>query len=412
MWWHVRLWGMLLLLVAAGAWAQLAVQGPQPVYDGQTVSAIDLIANPHRDVEPLRGLIAQKAGEPYSQSKVEASTAALEQTGQFPKVEVNVIPDTSGLRLNFLLEPAYYLGMVTFPGASKLFSYTRLLQASDLHEEDPYDTGRVAVSEKLLQDFFRHNGYFQATVDAQPVIDDTHQLVNLTFTVNLGKQAKLAGVTIQGADSGESSRLLHSVRSMRARLTGALLKPGKPYTPERITAATKLIKLTLSKQQRLASSVQENPPQYHPETNRVDVSFKVEVGPVVTVRVTGARLSFLPFMSGRQIQKLIPIYSEGTIDRDLVLEGEQNLIDYFQKKGYFNTQVKTTFERQPEKILLVYEIDKGMKHKVDRIMFQGNQRISERDLLAAVFVKKSHFWSHGSASQKLAKKSAENLQAL
>src|ERR1700722_14167973 len=67
--WPVRLREVLLLLIAVGAHAQLAVQGPQPVYEGQTVSAIDLIGNPHRDVEPLRPLIEQKAGEPYSQSK-------------------------------------------------------------------------------------------------------------------------------------------------------------------------------------------------------------------------------------------------------------------------------------------------------------------------------------------------------
>ena len=376
------------------------------------MGAIDLIGNPHRDVDALRPLVEQKAGQPYSQSKVEASIAALEGTGQFPKVQVNVVPDPAGLRLNFLLEPAYYLGMVNFPGATKIFSYTRLLQVADLHEEDPYDKTRVAISEKALQDFLRRNGYFQAAIQTNSEIDDAHQLVNLTFSVDLGKQAKIAGVTLQGTDISETSQLLHSVRSLRARLTGALLKPGSAYTPERIKAATALIKRTLAQQHRLASSVQESPPQYHSETNRVDVSFKVEVGPLVIVRVTGARLSMLPFMSGWQVRKLIPIYSEGTIDSDLVHEGEQNLIDYFQKKGYFNAQVKTTFERQPEKILLVYEIDKGGKHKVDRIMFQGNQQIPERDLLAVLVVKKSHFWSHGSASQKLAKKSAENLQAL
>lgn len=410
----MRLRGVLLLLFAVGAWAQLAVQPPQPVYEGQTVGAIDLIGNPHRDVEAFRPLIEQKAGEPYSQSNVEASIAALERTGQFPKVEVNVVPDPAGLRLNFLLEPAYYLGMVNFPGAVKVFSYTRLLQVADLHEEDPYDTTRVAASEKALRDFLRRNGYFQAAIRTDSEIDDAHQLVNLTLSVNLGKQAKVGDVTLQGADASQTSQLLHSVRSLRARLTGALLKTGKPYTPERLTAATKLIKRTLSQQHRLASSVQENPPLYHPETNRVDVSFKVEVGPLVTVRVTGARLSLLPFMSGRQIKKLIPIYSEGTIDRDLVREGEQNLIDYFQKKGYFGVQVKTTFDREPEKILLVYEIDKGSKHKVDRIVFQGNRQVSEQDLLTAMVVKKAHFWfwSHGSVSQNLTHQSANNLQAL
>jgi outer membrane protein insertion porin family len=409
----VRLPGVLLVLLAVGASAQLSVQRPQAIYEGQPVGAVDLIGNPHRDVDPLRPLLEQKSGEPYSQSKVEASIAALEHTGKFPKVEVTVVPDPKGLRLNFLLEPAYFLGMVNFPGAIKVFSYTRLLQVADLPDEDPYDKARVAEAEKSLLEFLHRNGYFQASIHTTSDIDDAHQVVNVAFTADLGKKGRVAAVNIQGADAAETTRLLKSMRSLRARLTGALLKPGKPYTPERITAATALIKRTLAQQRRLASHVQENPPLYHPETNRVDVSFKVEVGPLVTVRVTGARLSLLPFVSSRQIKKLIPIYSEGAIDRDLVQEGRQNLIDYFQKKGYFNAQVKTTFERQPDQILLAYEIDKGKKRKVGQISFQGNHQISEKDLLAVVAVKKARlFWSHGSVSEKLASQSANNLQAL
>jgi outer membrane protein insertion porin family len=410
--WLVRLWGVILLLVAVGARAQLAVLGPQPVYEGQTVSAIDLIANPHRDVEPLRSLIEQKSGEPYSQSKVEASIAALEHRGQFPKVEVNVVPDPLGLRLNFLLEPAYHLGMINFPGATNKFTYTQLLQAADLRDEDPYDKARVTASEKTLIDLFHHNGYFQADIQSSLDIDDVHRLVNVTFSVSLGKQARIAEINFQGTDAAETANLQKSVHSLRARLSGGLLKPGKAYAPERITDALAVIKRTLAKQHRLAGHIQENPPQYHRETNRVDVSFKVDLGPLVLVQVTGARLLRVPFVSGRELKKLVPIYSEGTIDRDLVQEGEQNLTEYFQKKGYFGVHVKTTFQRQPDRILLVYEIDKGKKSKVARIEFQGNHQIAEKELREAVVVKQAHFWSHGSVSQKLADQSAKNLEAL
>ncbi len=407
----MRLLGVFLFFVTV-AWAQLTVQGPQSVYEGQNVGAIDLIGNPHRDLDPLRPLVAQKAGEPYSQAKVLASIAALEHTGQFPKVQVNVVPDPSGLRLNFLLEPAYYLGMINFPEAAKFFSYTRLLQVVNLPDEDPYDKARIVLAQEALQKFLRHNGYFQAAIQTDTQIDDDHQLVNLTFSVKLGKLARVANVSLQGPDATEDARLLHSIHSLRARFSGGLLKPGKPYTPERIAAATTLIRRTLSRQRHLASNVRENPPQYHPETNRVDVSFKVDVGPVVTVRLTGARLSMIPFASGREMKKLIPIYSEGTIDRDLVEEGQQNLVDYFQKKGYFDVQVKTNLQRQPDQVLLVYEVEKGKKHKVEHVEFQGNHEISEKDLLAVVTVKKSHIWTHGSISQKLLKQSATNLEAL
>jgi len=408
----MRLSVIFFFLLTTAAWAQLTVQGPQPVYNGQNVAAIDLIGNPHRDMEPFRSPIVQKVGEPYSQDKVEASIAALERTGQFPKVEVNVVPDASGLRLNFLLEPAYCLGVIDFPGASKFFPYARLLQVVNLPDEDPYDKARVILGQQALQKFLEDNGYFQATIKTNTNIDDAHQLVNLTFSVTPGKLARVANVTFEGPDSTEDARLQHSIRSLRARFSGGLLKSGKPYTRGRISEATTMIKRTLSAQRHLASHVQENHPQYHPENNRVDVSFKVEVGPVVTVRVTGARLSLIPYMSSRQRKKLIPIYSEAAIDSELVNEGQQNLVDYFQKKGYFDAQVKTTFQHQGDKILLVYDVDKGKKRKVDGIAFRGNHEVPEKDLLAVVVVTKSHIWTHGNISRKLLKQSVSNLEAL
>jgi outer membrane protein insertion porin family len=409
---QILFFSLFPFLFTSAAWSQLSVQGPQSVYEGQYVAAIDLIGNPHRNLEPLQSLVLQKAKQPYSEEMVEQSIAALQRTGQFPKVTVTVIPDPSGLRLDFLLEPAYYVGIVNFPGAAKAFSYTRLLQVVDLPDEDPYDAARVTLAQKALQDFLKKNGYFQATIQTSTEIDDAHQLVNVSFTTELGKRARIASVSMQGPEASEDSHLVHSLRSLRARFTGGLMKPGKLYTNERIKAALAQIQWALSRQHHLASNVQENPPQYHPETNRVDVLFKIDVGPVVTVRTVGARLTRLPFTYGREMKKLIPIYSEGTIDRDLVLEGQQNLTDYFQKQGYSDVHVKTTFQRQPTQILLIYEIDKGKKHKVNGISFLGNHQIAEKDLLAVVQVKKSHLWSHGGVSQKLLSQSTKNLEAL
>ena len=401
-----------MLLLATGVWAQLIVQSPQPVYEGQNVSAIDLIGNPHRDLAPFRSLVSQEAGQPYSQSKVQASIAALQGSGQFAKVQVNVVPDTAGLRLDFLLEPAYYLGVIEFPGAAQTLSYIRLLQVSDLSDEDPYDPSRITVAQQALQTFFKHNGYFESTIHAQLEIDDAHQLVNVSFAVELGRRARIMDVVLQGPDAGEDAHLLRALRSLRARFSGGLAESGKYYTPERMSAAIAAIRRTLARQHRLDNQVEENPPQYDSQTNRVRVSFRVDVGPIVIVRITGARLNLLPFTRNRELRKLIPIYSEGSVDRDLVLEGQQNLVNYFQKQGYADVHVKPTLQRQPSQILLVYDIQKGKKHKVERIVFQGNHRIGEDELLAVVPVKRSHFWSHGSVSRPLLKQSEKNLEAL
>ncbi len=402
----------LCLICATTVFAQLALQTPQAAYEGQNVSGVSLIANPHRNLQPLLPLVSQKAGEPYSQEKIEASAEALQKTGNFQKVQISVVPEVAGLRVNFLLEPAFYLGVVEFPGAAKYFSYTRLLQVVNLPDEDPYDPSHIPVAETSLTNFLHKNGYFQAKVHAEPKIDDAHELVSVSFVVEMGKQAKISSVRLDGPDQPQSARLLHAVKSLRARLSGGLLKRGKPYTPERVSAATTLMKSSLTRQHRLASRIQENPPKYDPATNCVEVSFKVEVGPVVNIRTVGAKLTVIPFLAGRQMKKLIPIYSEGTIDQDLVAEGQRNLTDYFQKKGYYDVKVTTDYQNQPDQILVVYKIDRGKKHKVDRIFFHGNFELSTKDLLDQVTVKKSHIWTHGSLSQKLLKQSAANIDAV
>lgn len=402
----------VFFIASVFARAQQQVLGPQSVYAGQNVDAVDLIGNPHRNLEPLRAVVVQKAKEPYDQSKVEASIKALQKAGGFPKVSVQVVPDTSGIRLDFLLEPAFYIGIVDFPGAVKEFSYTRLLEVANISDEDPYDPARLPVAEQALRTFLEHNGYFQASVRTTSSIDDQHTLVNVNFDISLGQRAKIANIEIEGADAGETARLLHTVHSLRARLSGGLLKPGKRYTAERLKAATSLIKATLARQRRLASSVKMDPPRFHPENNHVDVSFKVEMGPIVTIRTEGAKLAVIPFLAKREAKKLIPIYSEGTIDNDLVTEGKTNLIDYFQQKGYADVKVNVNFTRQFDEILVVYQIDRGEKRKVDRIAFHGNNQLKSADLMAQVVVKKSHLWSHGKVSPKLLKQSVSNIESL
>src|SRR5260370_19569578 len=46
-----------------------------------------------------------------------------------------------------------------------------LLQVVNLPEEDPYDKARVAVAAEALQQFLRHNGYFDSTIQTDSQIE-------------------------------------------------------------------------------------------------------------------------------------------------------------------------------------------------------------------------------------------------
>ena len=405
----------IAVLVLAGAIFPQTKEsaGKQPSYDGQKVGSVDLVANPRIDTSQYRNLILQNPGEPYSTEKVQATIKALDQTQAFSKVDLKVRPDPNGLKLMFVLEPAYYIGMVTFPGAAKRFRYSRLLQVVNIQDQNIYQQSQVQAAESALLKFFADNGYFQAKVQTEVNTDDQNQLTNIAFNVQLGKHAGIGRVDIVGPPAAEDRKLERTLRSLRARFTGALLKPGKSYSATRIKSAVALIKKELGKENHPASTVKVNPPAYHPETNRADVSIQVDTGPDVDIRVVGAKLSWIPFLSSRRRKTLVPIYEEASIDPDLITEGERNLTSYFQQKGYFDVKVTTTTQQQNGKVLLVYQINKGRKHTVEDISFRGNHHLSSSDLIAQVTVKKRRFiLSRGSFSNKLLRTSIQGIESI
>jgi outer membrane protein insertion porin family len=394
------------------AWCQQIGSTIQAAYEGQKVTTIELDSNPKISVESFRPLMLQKAGEPYSISRIEDTIAALRRTDRFTKVELDVHTEADGLHLTFRLEPAFYFGIFDFPGAAKTFSYTRLLQTIDIPNQTPYQQELVPKARENLRAFFASAGYFQAQVEPEESFDETHLLVGVVFHIRLGKRAKVGKVEVQGPEPYEANRLLRDTRSLRATVTGASLKPGKPYTQKRVDSAIGLIKRDLAKRHHLASKVHAEEPRYNEDTNRTDLAIGVEPGPIVKVRISGAKLSPFPFLRERQMRKLLPVFSEGTVDPDLVEEGRRNLIDFFQSKGYFGVRVTADLQKQSSGITLVYNVDRGLRHRVETIAFRGNEHADERQLIKQVAVKAHRLaFSRGKFSDKLIRKSVADLTA-
>jgi len=411
----MRSWVILILVVfgwPSHTQCQQTSQSNEVSNEGQKVAAVEMVANPKISVESLRPLVQQRAGEPYSAAKVADTISALQGTGRFSKVEVDVRPGPGGLQVTFALEPALYFGIFDFPGATKSFSYTRLLQVVDIPNRTPYKQDLVSKAEDNLRQFLVSGGYFQAQVQAQLQIDEAHMLANAVFDIDLGKRAKLGNIVVQGPEPGEVDRLLRATRTLRATVTGESLKPAKPYTPKRIDSGIARMKRELAKENHLASKVLLDHPGYHKDSNRADLIIDARPGPIVKVHVTGAKLSALPFLRDRQMKKLIPIFSEGTVDPDLVEEGRRNLIDFFQSKGYFDAKVTANLQNEASNVEVVYKVERGSRHRVEAVDFRGNQHL-DKDVLNRQVAVKTHrlLLSRGKFSGKLLRQSVTGITA-
>ena len=375
-------------------------------YEGQNVSTVEISGRPDLDPAKYESLIQQKQGEPFSTQKIAATVQALKQTGDFQEVVLDIRPETSGVRVMFVPQPAYFVALYDFPGALKIFPYSRLIQVSNYQPEEPYSTVDIHQGQAALEKFYHQTGFFQATVTPEIRLNKEHQVVNVNFNSDLKKRAKFGEVKMQGASPAETAYLEGKVHGFLARIRGAQIKEGKPYSSRKIQLATTYLQGALAKQQHLAADVKFITAEYDATTNRANVVFHVEAGPKVALKITGGHV--WPWNK----KKVIPIYAEGSIDEDLIQEGQNNLRSYFESKGFFDTEVKTDINRTPQLTTINYVVTKQQKHKVERVAVEGNKAFSDKDLLNHSLVEKAHFYNHGKYSEQLVRKSVNNLKAV
>ena len=73
-------------------------------------------------------------------------------------------------------------------------------------------------------------------------------------------------------------------------------------------------------------------------------------------------------MGEDRLKRLVPVFEEGTVDEDLLNEGNRRLRDYFQRQGYFDVKVDHT-EQSPEggPVTITYKVTLGARRKVEKV---------------------------------------------
>jgi outer membrane protein insertion porin family len=396
---------LLFMVLQQTAGAQQAQPDAYAGFEGRSIAEIELTARPLMNVDAFRSLVQLKAGERFSMAALRDSVAALQQTKEFTQVQVDIEPQPQGLQVLFILEPTDYIGLISFPGADKTFSYTQLLQAVNLQEQSPYVASQLEQSKRALLDFLAANGYFAATVDASVQIDEPHRIANFIFRVNLNRIAKIGILNFDGLSPDEANAARKVLGSVWARVRRASVKPGQKYSRQRLQKAVGYARNHLRKEGRLAPVVRLNPPTYQARTNRADINFQMEPGPMLSVRAMGARVS------QRTLKRLVPIFEENEVDQDLVDEGRRNLVSYFESKGFFDATVNSQMDRQTDRVSVVYNITRGSRHRVEGVYFQGNQFADDDQLKAFTQIKKGWLFLHGTFSNDALRKSVTALTA-
>jgi outer membrane protein insertion porin family len=339
-----------------------AQSSPLAKYEGQTVADIEFRGVTSADTATMRSLIVQKTGEPLDAEKLRASIKTLYATGRFATLNVEADRNAGGeLTLVFDVTENFFNGVVSVDGTPQKTDPKphQLIASSQIDLGDVFSEDKVVSSIDRMKKIFSDNGYYQAaiTYTLDPNTQDSQ--MGIHFHATPGPLALVGEVAIKG-DPGIAPEQIRSLTKLKA---------GNKVNAQHVTRALERMRKRYQKNAHLEAQVSLVGRQYHPETNRLDYTFEVDEGPTVSITTEGGGIS------KSQLQKLVPVYQENSVDDDLLNEGRRNLRDYLQTRGYFDATVD--YQRHPVEeqnhLNIVYTVDPGIRHKLVSIVVEGNK---------------------------------------
>ena len=371
----------LLLMLIAVMFA--AVQAPGAEVEGLTV--VEVGFSPPRQPLTQRHLdevVTVKAGAPYKGRQVSETLHNLFATGRYSKqLEVDVARVAGGVKVTFLAEPSWFLGLVRIVGAPAPPTESQLLNVTELELGEIYTEEKVQFAKQEIRRMLEDNGFFAPQITHTAIDNPEYQQRDIEITVMPGPRAGIGNIII-ARESPEEAAVL-SAEEVR-RITR--WHEGKPFHQRRIQQGLVRLEKHFHKDDRWRAEPRVTGTEPDADTNLVSIVLQLNRGPEVKVRVDGEPIS------AKRLRRYLPIYEEGVIDDDLLEEGRRNLRDHLQNRGYFDAKVNYFRETErADEIVIVYSVERGPRHRLVRLDIQGNRFFDSGTIRERMLIQQKSF---------------------
>jgi outer membrane protein assembly complex protein YaeT len=383
-------------------------------WEGRPISRIEF--DPPQQPQPLEELnrlLPLKAGSPLRMEDVRDAIQKLYSTGRFADVSIDVSQADasqagSGVALRISTELNYFISGVNIAGETEPPNRNQLISASKL------ELGALFVESDLdraignMQEKLRVNGLYNATIQRRVDLRPETEEANVYFDLDSGYRAHFDGIELAGQINRPKDSMIKATGWHRG--FGPIRLPGwREVTESRVQTGLERLRKDFQKGDRLEAKVTLDKLDYHPATNTATPYLTIDSGPIVEVRTTGTKVS------GSRLRELVPVYQERTVDRSLLVEGQNNLAEYFRSKGYFDAQVDfLQYDPEPNRTLIEYNITSGDRHKLKHIEITGNRYFDYATLRERMNLQPSSLLRrrYGLYSERLLQQDEENIADL
>jgi len=383
---------------AAGEQVALAPADSLVRWEGLPVRRITFDGVSVDRLYPLAGHLAQAEGNPLKAAEVQESLRQLFSTGLFETIAVEGEREPNGVDLVFRGKARTFIGTVSVDGAKGANINTQLVRASRLTSGARYTPSKLTQALEEMRAMLAQDGFHEPVITQTLTPHAEEQLVDIAFHVVNGPQARVGTLEVTG-NPGMSVDVFRRHTHLKANAR---------VDQETGSKALAGVLKVYQRQQRLEAEIKLESPQYAGTSHKENFRISVNRGPVVKVEVEGASAS------SERLKHIIPIFEEGSVDDDLLNEGNRRLRDFYQRQGYFD--VKVEHERQSttaEQVTILYRVRLGARRRVERVSVEGNRYFDSATLKEFLSVHAADTLDrYGAYSQALIATDVSALQAV
>ena len=377
-------------------WQAAPARSQEVSVEGQPVSEVRVVDEKGQAVEKIPNL-SLKTGKPFDFATERQSLRVLYGTGDYSDIRVTTTPESTGLRVDFIVQRNYYNNVIRIVGLKEPPTEPAALAAMRMTLGEPFRESAFQEAIARLEDTLRSEGLYQAKVTWAFLPHEETRQLDVTVTVVPGVRARVGDIAVKNETPYSDTVLFH-----RSKISSK-----NQITTARLTRDTQRLKKFLVNQGYLGASAIITPEMYNATSNRVSLQYTVTAGSRVRIDVTGARLS-----QGER-RKLLPIYAEGAVDEDLLQEGRRNIRDYFERQGYFDADVDVA-SRQDDRgeREIIYQVSRGDRFRLAGVAFDGNRYFGRALLSRRLEMEPASFESRGHFSQQLMRADSDSIRAI
>lgn len=335
-------------------------------------------------------LLAIHSGDTITPDNIRASIQALYSTGRYRTIAVDATAAPGGTQVSFIVTAQYYFSTIRLEPASLLDRpitsyfpppYGKKFSTAPVERF-------IADTTKLLEEV----GYFNVTITPVYSPDERTRLMTVILKADaLGAPAKIQNVVISGAQK------LLSDKDLRAALK---VNVGDDFNQDKIDKGVERIRQKFVGGGYLTAKVRADR-TYDSAMNKVDLDVQIDTGKTTIVQVSeeGGRNSGI---SDKKLRTLVPIFEEGAVDSELVNEGRDNIVGYYQQLGFFDASAAAeVIEGTDQSVRVDYVVTKRDEHRVRSIRIPGSAFFTEADILRKMKTSEGKLASHGLFSPEL-----------